>query len=69
MAHVPHPFLRIQLCPICDHTHACERLVVMQEKALEKAFSRYGKVEHIRMLRDKGSASPASMLVIQSCSR
>ena len=28
----------------------------MQEKALDKACSKYGKVEHVRVLRDKGSA-------------
>ena len=33
----------------------------VQEKALEKAFAKFGRVEHVRVLRDKGSAYPASV--------
>ena len=33
----------------------------LQEKALEKAFAKFGRVEHVRVLRDKGSAYPASV--------
>jgi hypothetical protein len=36
----------------------------MQEKALEKACSKYGRVEHVRVLRDKGSEFPAEVVCI-----